>query len=172
MQTTLRILIPLLISIALAAIISIIDKENRKASIESLAKDHVFIRLPRAYLWVASIDILFFLACILLMIYFPNDTVSVWVYMLFCLFISLGVLITVATLVWKVEVLQHENYFLIRTTFGRSHRIEYKDCLYYKFSSNYLVIKTNKKTFYIDINATNFEFLLATLKQHSVKETL
>lgn len=170
MQILIRIIIPALIPVALGILLSNIDKSNGEEMIKNLTKEHIVIRLPKAYLWVGCIDVLFFVICFSLMIYYPNDTATTWVWILFSFFVLFGVIIIAETQIWRVQIFRRENYFLYRTMFCRNHRIQYKDCVSYKFGTNTLILETEKKTFYVDNKATNIEFLLAALTQHKVKE--
>ena len=52
MQILIRITIPALIPLLLGILLSSIDRRNSKEIIENLTKEHIVIRLPKAYLWV------------------------------------------------------------------------------------------------------------------------
>lgn len=170
MQIIIRIIIPALIPIVLGILLSYIDKSNDKAMIKNSTKEHIIIRLPKAYMWVGCLDISFFSTCLVLMACFPNDTATLWVWMLFCLFVLFGVAILSVTMIWKIEIFRQETYFLLRTYTFRTRKIQYCDCMSFKLGANSLVLKTCKKTFHIDYKAINFEFLLAMLIQNKVKE--
>lgn len=169
MQIMIRIIIPALIPIVLGILLSNIDKSNSKELINNLTKEHIIIQMPKAYMWVGCLDFSFFATCIVLMACFPNDTATLWVWVLFCLFTLLGVAIVLVTIIWKIEIFRHEDYFLLRTVTLRTHKIQYCECISFKLGTNSLTLKTIKGTFHIDCNATNFEFLMAMLTQHKVK---
>lgn len=170
MNIIIRIIIPLLISIILGFIQTSIEKHNSKEIIKNLTKEHIFIRLPNAYIWIGYLDISFFSICLFLMNYFPNDSSAIWVEVLFCLFILLGFVMIIVTKAWKIEIFRHKNYFLYQTVFFKTYTIKYNECIDYKWNENYLLLKTDKKKFYIDAKASNFEFLLSMLTQYKVKE--
>lgn len=171
MQILIRITIPALIPLLLGILLSSIDRRNSKEIIENLTKEHIVIRLPKAYLWVGCLDISFFVTCIFLMAWYPNETASAWVYVLFVLFALLGIVIVLETQIWKIDIFRSENYFLCRTLPFKKYMIRYSDCVSYRFLANTLVLKTRGKTFHIDAHTTNLEFLLAMLTQHKITET-
>ena len=81
-----------------------------------------------------------------------------------------GKTIIMAALIWKIDVFKSKDYFLYRTIFFRNYTIYYSDCICYEFKGNGICLKTSFKTFQIDGNATNFEFILAMLVKNKVKE--
>lgn len=164
------LIVPVLINIVLGVISYNIEKNNEKELIKNLKNEHIVIRHPKAYSWVGYFGILFFSTAILLMVFFPNDTADTWVWVLFSGFVLLSAFLVFATLVWKMEIFKSKDYFFIRTVFCRKYKVQYSDCISYKFRSNSLVLKTNRKTFYVDCFVTNFEFLLAELDKHNVRE--
>lgn len=170
MQILIRIIIPALIPIILGILLSNIDKSNSKEILKNLTKEHLVIRLPKAYLWVGCLDISFFVTCIFLMTWFPNETAPVWVWILFVLFVFIGIAIVLETQIWKIEIFRNENYFLYRTLPCKMYRTLYSDCVSYRFEANTLVLRTKERTFHIDTHTTNFEFLLAMLTQHKIIE--
>jgi len=169
-QIIIRILIPALIPIFIGILLSNIDKRNGNELLKNLKEEHIIIRLPNAYLWVGCLDISFFVTCFLLMILYPNDTATTWVWLLFCTFTLLGIIIVAETRIWRIQIFRHEAFFIYRTMFYKTYKIQYKGCEYYKFGTNTLTLKSHNKTFFIDNKATNFEFLLAMLTQYKVKE--
>lgn len=169
MQIMIRIIIPALIPIALGILLSNIDKSNSKELINNLTKEHIIIKMPKAYMWVGCLDISFFATCLALMACFPNGTATLWVWVLFFLLTLLGVAIVLVTMIWKVEIFRHEDYFFLRTVTLRTHKIQYCECISFKLGTNSLTLKTSKGTFYIDCKVTNFEFLIAMLTQHNLK---
>ena len=125
MQILIRITIPALIPLLLGILLSSIDRRNSKEIIENLTKEHIVIRLPKAYLWVGCLDISFFVTCIFLMAWYPNETASAWVYVLFVLFALLGIVIVLETQIWKIDIFRSENYFLCRTLPFKKYMIRY-----------------------------------------------
>lgn len=165
-QLLIQIIIFTAIPIILGMLLSYIFKRNREEIIKNLKEEHIVIHLPKAYIWVGGIDIAF---CFLI-VCFPNDTVSTWVMLGFLGFMLLGFIIVVVNLLWKIHIFRSEEYFIYRTAFGRTYKIQYEDCEYYTNGTNILYLKTHKKGFFVDNKASNFEFLLAMLTKHKVKE--
>lgn len=168
MQFFVRIIIPTLIPIILGFLFTNIDKSNSKEIIKNLTREHIVIRLPKAYLWVGCLDISFCVACICSMILFSNETATTWVWIVFILFALLGIVIIWETQFWKIDIYKCEDYFLYRTFFLKTHKVHYSDCISYKCGDHTIVLKTNKKRFYIDTMACNVEFLLTMLTQNKV----
>jgi len=145
-----------------------IYKTHVKEILLNLKNEHVTIHLPKLYKWVGLVCSIFSAS----MISFPNDTAVLWVVIGFWIFILLGLYIFVSSLIWKINIFKERDYFLYTNSFGIKYEIHYSNILFYKDGYNTLRIKTNKRMFFIDNKATNFEFLLAMLKKHQVKEVL
>lgn len=169
MEIILRIILPALIPLALGVLLSGIEKRNAKGLLHSLTKDHILIRLPRAYLWVGCLEASLFTGFLVWMACFPNGTGSSWVFVLFSLGALSGIGIMVITMVWKIEIFRQEDYFLLRTVTLKTHKIPYCQCLSFQLKTNSLTLKTSQGTFSVDCYATNFEILIAMLTQHKVK---
>ncbi len=164
-----------LIPIVLYVIFYFVDKQNDKKAIINLEKEHIIIRTPNAFLWIGIIGTLIFSIFILFTI-FPNNISSPigkniwWVLLIFCSFDLLGIYIIFNTLVWKIEIFKTKDYFLYKPLF-KTYKIKYKDCLWFTIKDNgVLVIKTNTKNVNANTFFTNYEFLLAMLVKHGVKE--
>lgn len=170
MEIIIRILIPVLTSIVLGILLSTIFKSNRKELIENLTKEHIIIRMPKAYMWVGCIDILFFAMCMVLMGTFPNGTDSLWVWITFALFALLGVAIVWVVMIWKIEIFRSKDYFILRKATTKTQKMYYCECTSFKFGTSFLVLRTNEETVRIDSNATNLELLIAMLSKHKVKQ--
>ncbi len=169
-QVTVRLLVPAIIAICIGLLSAVIVKNNDKELIENLTKEHIVIRLPKAYIWVGSIGVLFFLALIILSTLFPNGTEGVFSYSVFIAFVILGIFIVLEALFWKVDIFRHKDYFVYRTVFFKTYTIEYKDCEYYIWGTNTIKLKTSSKTFRFDSNSSNIEYLLGLLNKNGVSE--
>ena len=170
MQIFIRIIIPALIPVLLGLFLTCIERDNGKEIINQLTKERIVIRLPKAYLWIGCLDISFFVTCLVFMTLFPNDTAAAWVWIVFLLFVFMGVFIVFKTQFWKIVIFRSENYFFYRGIFFRTHKILFNDCINYKFGANTLILKTKERVIRVDIHAANFEFLTAMLVQHQVTE--
>lgn len=169
-QVFVRLLVPAITIICIGLLSAVIGKNNDKELIENLTKDHIVLRLPKVYIWIGSIGILFFLALIILSSLFPNGTEGVFSYSVFIAFVILGIFIVLEALLWKVDVFRHKDYFVYRTMFFKTYTIEYKDCEYYIWEKNTIKIKTSNKTFRFDSKSSNIEFLLGLLNKNGVSK--
>jgi len=169
-QILIRLMVPAIIIVAVNALFTYIVRGNDKELIENLRKEHVLVHLPKAYIWVGIADIVCFSIFFIGMIAFPNGTEAIWVGVIFGIFILMGLVIVFVSLVWKIHIFRHESYFIYISGFGRVHKIQYADIVYYKDGNNTLIVKTKAKRFFMDNKATNFEYLLAMLTQNKVKK--
>lgn len=165
-----RMIIPVLIFVVLGFLINSIKKDNSNELIKNLKKEHVIIHLPKAYFYIGLVGFLFFGICTFVMYYYPNNTTSVWVWIIFVLFDSIGFFIMLLSQIWKIEVFADRDYFLYRNSFFKTHRIQYIQCISYEITTNNVVLKTSRRKFHIDSNATNIEILLNFLIKNNVKE--
>ncbi len=171
-QVIVRLLVPAITAICIGLLFAVIDKNNDKELIENLTKEHIVIRLPKAYIWVGVIGILFSLALIILSALFPNGTEGIFSYSVFIAFVLLGIMIVLEALFWRVDIFRHKDYFVYRTMFFKAYTIEYKDCEYYISGTNTIKLKTSSKTFRFDSKSTNIEFLLGLLGENGVREVV
>ena len=169
-QIAISILAPIFISLAVGLLYSKIYQRNCKSVIENLNNEHIIIRLPKAVFLVGCICTTVFATVIVLMTLFPNDTVALWVYVIFIFFVLLGVYLMTIAIIWKMEVFRNEDYFIYRSVFFRTYKINYADCISYKCTKNTVELITTNRTFHIDTIATNYEFFMAMLKKYKVKE--
>ena len=169
-QIAIGILTPILISLAVGLLYSKIYERNCKSVIENLNNEHIIVKLPKAMFYVGCICSAVFSTAIVLMTLFPNDTEAWWVYVIFISFVWLGVYLMAIAIIWKMEVFRNEDYFIYRSVFFRTYRINYADCISYKCTKNTVELITTNRTFHIDTIATNYEFFMAMLKKYKVKE--
>lgn len=163
-------LICTIIIIVIATIYNYVIRNNSKELLSSTNKQHITIHLPKFFGWVGAADIVFFLGLIILMTIFPNETCSLWVYVVFSIMVILGILILIASTVWKIHIYEDLNYLIYITFFGRSYKILYSDITYFKPTKNTVFIKVSRKTFYVDRQATNIEILFEMFRKHRVNE--
>lgn len=160
----------MMISVVLGFLINSIKKDNSKELIKNLKKEYVIIHLPKAYFYIGLVGFLFFGICTFVMYYYPNNTTSAWVWIIFILFDFIGFFIMLLSQIWKIEVFADRDYFMYRDLFCKTHRIQYTQCISYKITTNNIVLKTSKRKFYIDSNATNVEIFLDFLIKNNIKE--
>ena len=169
-ENIIQIISPTILSIVLAAVDSSIDKANHKELIKNLGKEHIVMRLPKAYIWIGCLSFAFPATCLVLMFCFPNDTVTPWVICGFGLLALTGIGFVLGRILWRIEIFRYKNYILLRTRTLKPRELQYRDCKSFHLGTNYLKLKTNIGTFYIDCSATNFEILVEMLTQNRVKQ--
>lgn len=165
-----RIASPIIIVISLLCILYKISEESSEELLNNLKMDRIVLRLPKAYMWVGCGCVLAFSAFILVMLYYPNGTETMWVIAVFAFFVLLGCAIILKAKVWRIELFRSKDYFFVRDLLRKTYCVSYRDCTNYSFDANRLRLKTEKGQVCIDLHAINFEFLLAMLKQHKVEE--
>ncbi len=165
-----RIASPIIIVISLFCILYRMSEESSEELLNNLKADRIVLRLPKAYMWVGCGCILVFSAFILVMLYYPNGTETMWVIAVFAFFVLLGCAIILKAKVWRIELFRSKDYFFVRDLLRKTYCVSYRDCTNYSFSANRLRLKTEKGQVCIDIHVINFEFLLAMLKQYKVEE--
>lgn len=168
-----RILVPALIPIVLGFILFSALKENEKELMTNHEKEIIIVRSPRVYLWILLILILFAGTCIFFMIFFPNGVeYHIWVYIIYFIFILMGIFLVVKVLVWRIYVFKNEIYFIYRTIFFKNIKVKYKECLSYASTTNTIILKINKRKFYIDKYSINFEVFFSMLKKYNIKREI
>ena len=161
--------IPIAVSNILSILFVYIRKNNKSESTEELSDNHIVVTLPKMYLVIGCIDILFFGICIFLSILKPNGTATVWVWIEFGIFMLLGAVIVWVTVIWKIDIFRNENYFIYRTAFGNVLKIRYDECKQYELKENTMILKTVQKNLYMDMFAKNSDVFLSILRQNNVK---
>ena len=158
-----------IISIIIKLITSIIIKGNGKSLIKNLSEEHVIIKVPFIYIAVGFVCSGTFMLFSVWMI--ATDALVGWVLGGFAFFILLGIYIVVMSIMWKIEIFRKEKYFLYRSSFFKTHKVWYDDCLYYIRTNNGLVIKNKDFKIHVDIFSVNYEYLLIMLQTNSVPES-
>lgn len=139
-------------------------EENNVASIENSDSDKIIVKMSKGNFVAACFCLLFSILFLVYMLLFPNETANFFTYFIASVFILLSILLTMYTLMWKIEMINDKNYFVYKTTFGRTYVINYSDCNFPDKISNLFKLSTPKRTFYIDTKAKNFEIFIMTLK--------
>lgn len=161
-----RFLIPALITFVFAFLLYKNEKSNAKELVKNLCESYIVLRLPKMYFWLGATGCVFL--TMLYVLYFSSDfELAIWSYIVFFFLGSIFVSLLLSERLWKVEVFKYENYFIYRTSFGRKYKVSYDECIAYKNATNMFVIKTQRKTFYVDIHSRNFEFL-ASRVEHAI----
>lgn len=149
-----------------------IKKDSDTLLIRSLDEEEITIHYSVVYRWVGIVCAIFFLCLIIFMTVFPNGSAELCVYLIFSLFVILGLYLILESYLWKIKVNKREDYYDLISSFGRKYRVFYAEIIHYKVGDNFIKIKTNKKVFYVDTKALNLEYLLQMLKKNKVKEVI
>lgn len=175
-ETMIRFFAPILSALLTALTLGLlalkIAKENDAELMKNLKEEHITIHYSVAYRWVGIVCAIFFLCLIIFMTVFPNGSAELWVYLVFSLFVILGLYLILESYLWKIKVNKREDYYDLISSFGRKYRVFYAEIIHYKVGDNFIKIKTNKKVFYVDTKALNLEYLLQMLKKNKVKEVI
>lgn len=172
MSFIIKFITPVVIAIAVGAMVSKINKDNGKEILNNLQKNDIKIHLPKMYVWVGYICMIVFTAFILIAKLTKNDTMTIGIELFFILLIFVGFIIVAHTKIWKIQIYRDKDYFLYKTLFRKTCEIKYADCISYKYVTNGVIIQTNTKVKKIGIDqyATNFEFIICMLDKYNVKE--
>lgn len=163
-----RLLSSISIPIIITMMLLLIQKLNSKELQKNLTKEHIVIRLSKVYLWIGLLGIVVLSTFCLIMFFFPNDTTTWWVWMIFIFFILLGFCLVCSTLIFKIDIYRNKDYFLYRNIFLKTRKIYYYECIHYRCTQHDVIIKTEKKKITVDRNAVNVEFLIAMLHENRV----
>lgn len=122
------------------------------------------------FFWVSFLDVLVFSTFLFIMFFFPNGTEAWWVWILFIIFVLLGLALVLKTLIFKMDVYKNKDYFVYRSVFVKTRKIYYCECISYQCTQYDLIVKTGKKKITIDIHTVNVEFLMGMLGKNKVKQ--
>ena len=147
-----------------------IVKHNSTEAIKNLGKEHIVLRLPKLYIIIGILSCIVLSSFLITMIFFPNGTEALWVEILFTSSFFIGIFLILEPLIWRIDVFRSEDYFIYRSIFGKTRRIRYDECLWYQEKTNIVILKTEKKIYYIDNKASNIEFLLSMMAKYKVKK--
>lgn len=106
------------------------------------------VKLPISELIAGIVVTLFFSVILLMMVLFPNDTGDFWVFLGFSLFMTMGIVIILSWLIWKVEY--NDKVFVYRSKLGHKTTVPYSSINKVKLTQNALLLYSNGRryTFY------------------------
>ena len=133
-----------------------------------MEREPVIVHMPKAYFRIGVVCTTFFCFLFILMLIIESSMVAV----AFLGFTSLGIILMVATHVWKIRVFKSGDYFLYTTWLGRTYKIMYKDIVDITFNPNDFVFKTSNKTFSVSNGAVNLEFFIEQLDKNVSEDVL
>lgn len=173
MKTLISIFVPALIIIIVRWCLLSIKARSLNEALDNAKKKHVVIHLPKAFFWIGFVESIFFVCFMVLGTTCPNifdNKINIWFYLLFSCLSLFGLLIMLATKIWKIDVYKKEDYFIYRSFLGSRYTIYYSDCISYIDGNNVFILKTRQKKFYIDSYSENLEFLVYQLNIHHIKK--
>lgn len=166
-----RVFAYVLIAIVIVLISFLIIRQNDNELLKNLNENYIIVYLPTVYRWVGITVIMGFSLFMALMIYLPSDISQgggIGSGLIFGAFILLGLSIVIATYTWRIYVIRDEEYFVLRTSIGRTYNIKYEDIVCYINLKNCIIIKIAKKNFIIDNNAINLNYFIGMLQKQRV----
>jgi len=138
--------------------------------------ENLIIKFPRFVLWLGVISSLFWSALIILMTLFPNDTADYWVYLVFTLFLLLGVWFIWISVAWRVQIegenIQSRNYFFRtqRFTIKSIARVKTKKSKNQnQFDEVTLYSKDGEELLYLSPFYSGFREFMERLKQEKIE---
>ena len=144
-------------------------RESEKEEKSNYEKQTVVVRFAKIVIWVTLAAILMCIILLVGMITSPTKYVLPLCIIDGC-FLFLSVWFFYYLLIWKVEVIKGENFFLLRDGFGRRSKIFYADCIRIEErEQGYIVHTKTKKVEMAHFYIVNSEFLIAELQKHHVK---
>lgn len=138
-------------------------KKQSKKEEAAMSPDDFTITLPKAFLWIGVIDILFFAGCAAALTFAETEGMTIFVYLIFLLFISLGGLIIFGALRWKIRILGEEIRLTPlfsgekKTMFGEIERVR-------KTSSGIKVSTSGGFRFSMDYTSVGYDLFLKKLE--------
>ena len=155
-------------------------REQEDAEEKNRNSDIVRLRMPKVYAYIALAGSLFFGLCIAVMAleyYYPdllgfieftgND--EAWVYIVFGMFLLLGMSLIFSWKRWYIEINKKEDYFLYRSFF-RTYKIYYSDLQSFReINTTYgFKIRSRVKNVEGSLDCINYETLKHMLIRHKV----
>lgn len=131
-------------------------------------KNRDIIRLPKVYLVVGIVCLLFFVGVLVALLISQNssfeDKITFYGMLVFML---LPLSILIAYFNWKIEIVGNE--FIYQTFFRKKYRFKLKEAWIKSSSQNIIVVVVGKKKLYINphaISIQNFENIIKYNKPH------
>ena len=123
------------------------------------------IKLPISELIVGIVVTLFFIAILLMMILFPNDSADFWTFIGISLFMTLGIAIIIPWFIWKVEY--NDEMFIYRNKWGRKTTVLYSRINKIKLMPDAIHLYVNRRRYPIYRKSKDVDGLLEILSKRS-----
>ena len=141
--------------------------KNRKHD-EILKDENRFaVRLPKRYSRLGMI-LTFIFAGIIVWIDLKIDD-SFFSILFFILLVLTCMTLTLAAQTWKITFGGTSDSFVCTSFFHKENTIKYSDCQYFDYGTYIGKLKTDKKTFCIDLDSTNLDEFMVALAENDVK---
>ena len=130
------------------------------------------MRQPRWVLMLGILIPLVFGAAIIIMILFPNDTITWWVSVFVYGFLFVGLWYLWTWAIWKITIMGDE--FQYRNSFGKKRKISFLDIEKVQMWQQphvaiRLISKNNQKVLSLTGDYRGFKIFMDHLKKHSIK---
>ena len=100
----------LIVPVILGAIFAAAKKDAAKAE-KNMDENNFIIRQPKFFMWIGILCALVFGAALIFMSIFPNDTAEWWIYLMFFVFVLLGLLLILVYIIWEIKIEGDNVYF-------------------------------------------------------------
>ena len=147
-----------------------LGKKNVRECAQNEQKGIITVRLPPVFYRImlgctAVLSVVYFF-----LIVFPNESVDIFVYTLFGAFVLLSAAVTVMMRLWKIEFGEIDDFFLYRSAFGIRRKIRYQDLKSYQTGTNTITLKTQNKTFFVEVFSLNIELFLKQIRANKIQK--
>ena len=169
----LYIIVPIVVGIVIYVIKKSAGKKNKEMDICSFT-----ISQGKVVTWIGIIGAMVFLALIVLMTIFPNDTAALWVYIVFSAFILLGVYIAVYSVSWEVNVTGNEirlRALFKKTktfTFDQIKTVKVRTHPNYGNQTKLVLYSDTEKLMYVESHCIGYDLFLTRLQNEGIELTM
>lgn len=171
-QALVRTLTFISVFIIVIILATCVFNSNYRSIIGNLTKNHIVLRLPKQYMWVGCFGTIVIMMWLIIMSCYPNDTTTVWVYLLFIMFMSAGLVLIIAYRRWRIVFSRDQDTFIYCSILGKVYKFSFSECQLCQRKNNHIRLVVSKKTIYIDAMVTNLDFFLSKLSKFVVIEGL
>lgn len=143
------------------------EVKNKKCDEMLKDENRSAVRLPKRYSFLGII-MTFIFAGITIWIKLKIDD-SFFSVLLFCLLSLACMTLTFAAQIREITFDGISDSFFYISFFHKECTIKYSECQYFDYGNNIGKLKTDKKTFYIELDSTNLDDFILVLIENDVK---
>ncbi len=129
--------------------------------------DQNIVKLPVVDLIIGIIELAFFSFLFFIMIFYQNETIDVWACMGFSLFFTLGIVIVLFCVFWKVEYTNEG--FVYHNCFGHRTTVPFSSIRKIKRTKNAVYLYANNRRYNIFTNAKGLDGFIDVLSRQSLR---